>query len=214
MKVISFIPDRRIEATNVLIELTISEYLTFAREILDNNEYQRKRVIKSTIQELLKADLIKGCTIPPIVLAIKKTHMAEEFDYLTFRNAEYVTNAFDKRDLLILDGLQRTFVMLDLDNEIKSGKLKPTDPGIFYNQIIRAELYIGLKKLNILYRMLTLNTGQTTMSTRHLMEILYLDYYSAPIEGITLLTDKQDERPDETTEEFRFKEILDGYYSY
>lgn len=214
MKVISFIPDRRIEATNVLIELTIAEYLTFAKDILNNNEYQRKKVIKSTIQELLKADLLKGCTIPPIVLAIKKTNMVEEFNYLEFADTELVAKAFNARDLLILDGLQRTFVMLDLDNDIKTGKLQPADPNIFYDQVIRAELYIGLKKLNILYRMLTLNTGQTTMSTRHLMEILYLDYYNTPIEGIVLLTDKDNERPDENTSEFRFKEILDGYYSY
>ena len=86
--------------------------------------------------------------------------------------------------MLILDGLQRTFVILDLHDDIKEGKVKNFDTAIFLNQIIRAEIYIGLGKLGILYRMLTLNTGQTTMSTRHLMEILYLDYLDKDIDGI------------------------------
>ncbi len=214
MKVLSFIPDHRINATNVLIEISITDYLEFANYILKNNDYQRKKVIKSNLQETLRLDLLKGCTIPPIVLAVKKEEIDPDFDYLTFSDAEYITTLIDKKEMLILDGLQRTFVILDLHQDIKEGKVKDFDTSIFLNQTVRAEIYIGLGKLGILYRMLTLNTGQTTMSTRHLMEILYLDYLDKDVDGIRLIrdTDAVPANPDST--EYKFQDILDGYYSF
>lgn len=214
MKVLSFIPDHRISATNVLIEISIKQYLDFAQFILSNNEYQRKKVIKSNLQETLRLDLLKGCTIPPIVLAVKKEAISEEFDYRSFNDVEYIINLVDKREMLILDGLQRTYVIIDLYDDIQSGKVKNFDTSIFFNQTIRAEIYIGLGKLGILYRMLTLNTGQTTMSTRHLMEILYLDYLDKEIDGIKLIRDTEAISANRDTTEYKFQEMLDGYYSF
>lgn len=214
MKVLSFIPDHRIKATNVLIEISIADYLEFAKYILDNNDYQRKKVIKSNLQETLRVDLLRGCTIPPIVLAVKKEEIKEGFDYKTFSNSEYITTLIDKKEMLILDGLQRTFVILDLNEEILAGKIKNFDTSVFLTQTIRAEIYIGLGKLGILYRMLTLNTGQTTMSTRHLMEILYLDYLDKDIDGIRLIRDTEAVPAKPDTTEYKFQDILDGYYSF
>lgn len=214
MKVLSFIPDYRIEATNVLIEINILQYLEIASFVLEKNEYQRKKVIKSNLQETLRADLLKGCTIPPIVLAVKKDLVDAKFDFAEFNDIGYIEQVVNSKEILILDGLQRTYVMVELKKDIDNKKLGTIDPSKFLNLTIRAELYIGLQKLGILYRMLTLNTGQTTMSTRHLMEILYLDYLNNEIEGIKLITDKEDTPPKEDTSEFKFKEILDGYYSF
>ncbi|MFN8277465.1 MAG: hypothetical protein U0T84_08285 [Chitinophagales bacterium] len=214
MKVLSFIPDHRISATNVLVEISIKDYLEFAQYILSNNDYQRKRVIKSNLQETLRLDLLKGCTIPPIVLAVKKEEIDTAFDYKTFKDAEYISYLVDKKEMLILDGLQRTYVIIDLFHDIQSNKVKAFDTSIFFNQTIRAEIYIGLGKLGILYRMLTLNTGQTTMSTRHLMEILYLDYLDKEIDGVKLIRDTEAVPASQDTNEYKFQDILDGYYSF
>lgn len=214
MKVLSFIPDHRISATNVLIELQIKDYIEFAEFILKNNDYQRKKVIKSNLQDTLRADLLKGCTIPPIVLAVKKEDIKDGFDYQTFNDANTIVELVNKKDMLILDGLQRTLVILELNSDITSGRVNNIDTSLFYNQTIRAELYFGLSKLGILYRMLTLNTGQTTMSTRHLMEILYLDYLDKEFEGITLFRDVESTPPRQNTNEYKFQELLDGYYSF
>lgn len=213
MKALSESPDYRIEATNVLVELNILEYLEIATFVLEKNEYQRKKVIKSNLQETLKSDLLRGCTIPPIVLAIKKNSVPENFNFSENNKAELVIKALTEKEILILDGLQRTYVMLDLLKDIKAGKVN-SDTTRFNKIVIRAEVYIGIHKLGILYRMLTLNTGQTTMSTRHLMEILFLDYLNTEIDGVKLITDKDDVIPKADTTEFRFKEILDGYYSF
>lgn len=215
MKVLSFIPDYRIEATNVLIELNIKEYLNIASYILDKNEYQRRKVIKSNLQETLKSDLLKGCTIPPIVLAVKKDQVHDSFNYAKFNDVRYIEKVIESKEILILDGLQRTYVMLELKNDIDKNKFSKSDTDRFLDLTIRAELYIGLQKLGILYRMLTLNTGQTTMSTRHLMEILYLDFLDTSINGVKLIPDKNNVNPKkDSIDEFYFKEILDGYYSF
>lgn len=62
--------DERIDAWNYLIEIPISEYLAIARDITSQNEYQRRRIKSShSIYSVLKDDILKGCVIPPIVLA-------------------------------------------------------------------------------------------------------------------------------------------------
>ncbi len=67
---------------------------------------------------------------------------------------------------------------------------------------------MGIKRIGLLYRMITLNTGQTTMSTRHLMEILYHDYVGADLDNVRLLTDKNGPVPLNDTIHYNFKEIL------
>lgn len=214
IKILSFIPDHRIKATNVLIELSIGDYLSIANEIKDENDYQRKKVIKSGIKEQLKSDLLVGCTIPPIVLGIKESSLDSVIDYNTFNDAKFITKEFNNRNVIILDGLQRTYVLLEIYDELKKNNDKSKELQRFLEQNIRCEIYVGLSKLGILYRMLTLNTGQTTMSTRHLMEILYLDYLQIDFGGKKLIRDKEDRQVKHDLTEYKFKEIIDGYYSY
>lgn len=215
MKISSIIPDHRIEGANVLIEISYGDYLKTAKKIVDQNDYQRKKVIKGRIREFLKKDLIIGCTIPPIVLSIKESNLPKELNYRTFKDISLIEKSFSDNDLIILDGLQRTHVLMEVEEEIISGKHDHTNLEIFHSQLLRIELYVGLNKINILYRMLTLNTGQTTMSTRHLMEILYLDYVGVDIDGIKLILDKENKTVDsESLKEFKFKDILDGFNSF
>ena len=221
MKIKSILPDDKILASNVLVELTIGEYLEIANDIIDQNEYQRKKVIKSAIKDLLKIDLLEGCSIPPIVLSIKLEELPETFEYKTFDDESTVQKAFNNKKLIIIDGLQRTFVMLgikeELEKEIRGGLfnddyvLRLTN---FLNLKIRAEIYVGLNRLGILYRMITLNTGQTTMSTRHLMEILYLDYLTSGLDDVQLVLEKEDKKINPDTNQFNFKDVLDGFNSY
>ena len=61
--------------------------------------------------------------------------------------------------------------------------------------------------------MLTLNTGQTPMSTRHQLEMLYSNMLGKEIEGVKLVTDKEGKaNPDEG--EFIFKNAIEGFNSY
>jgi len=214
MIVRSILEDNRISAYNALVELTIREYLGFAKNVIDDNDFQRKRVIKSKIKEILTLDLLRGCIIPSIVLAISKQEVANIKNIEDFSTASKIINeSIAHNDLVIIDGLQRTYVLKSLEEDLlKKGDEETLQT--FYNQKIRAEIYLGLSRTGLLYRMITLNTGQTTMSTRHLMEILYLDYSRVAYDGITLIKDKEDTKVDDNTKTFNFKTILDGFNSY
>ena len=119
MKVASKVKDGRINAVNILLDMNIREYLEVAGNIIKNNEFQRKRVKNSsTVYALLKKDLRSNCTMPPIVLAIKAekmNHLLNPYDV----DEEQIKSLFKPENLIILDGLQRTYTILDLVDELK-----------------------------------------------------------------------------------------------
>ncbi|MFM6175593.1 MAG: hypothetical protein ACKPB4_26245 [Sphaerospermopsis kisseleviana] len=190
--------------------MPISEYLEIARNIIDNNPFQRRKLrLSSSIYSLLKQDLKQGCTIPPLVLALSNENIAIN-DIDENKSIDYINTHRDK--LIILDGLQRTYTLLDLANELdaKNNENKRN----FYDHQLRFEIYLGLNKIGILYRMLTLNTGQSPMSVRHQIEILYSNYLDENIpEGIRLVREVDEETPHQIGE-YRFNDVIDGFTSY
>lgn len=222
MKILSHFFDHRIEAVNVLVEVSMIEYLAIADSIINENEFQRKKVINGQISKLLKEDITIGCSVPPLVLAVNKDLIEEDFIYTDYQDDQIIEKAFNEKKLLILDGKQRTHVFLKLFKELETkineaGEERESleeDMESFLRNTLRIEIYVGINKLNILYRMLTLNSGQTNMSTRHLMEMLYLDYLDIPFKGIKLIPDKDNEPVSKNPNEFVFKDVLDGFTSY
>jgi len=102
MKAISSLYDMRINSTNFFVELTILEYLNLAKDILHKNEFQRRRVRSSkTVYSVLKADLKRGCIMPPIVLALT-SHLgdqepqADKFTEFVNDNKEHLVCRFIK----------------------------------------------------------------------------------------------------------------------
>jgi hypothetical protein len=215
MKVISSLEDKRIKSYNILVEFNIAEYLEIADKILENNPFQRKRVkSSSTVYSLLREDLKAGCVIPPIVLAITQ----DDFIFNDLNKIEDQSTAFleflraNIKHIIILDGLQRTYNIIDANAELIDVGDENGQQNYFTNKI-RCEFYLGIDKIGILYRMLTLNTGQTPMSLRHQIEILYSDYLNYPIDGIHLIKET-DDRVARKIGEYSFKEIIEGFTSY
>ncbi len=202
MDVKSVIKDKKINATSILVEMEVGQYLSLADHLVNSNPFQRKRVRGSrTVYSLLKRDFFEGCVIPPIVLAYTENGDDFELDAdAAFENR--------KESFLLLDGLQRTYTLLDLRNEISD----PVDVDAFLSRKIRCEVYQGINRLGILYRMLTLNTGQTTMSLRHQIEIMYLDLLDTHIEHIRLLRDA--DRTSKDVSAYSFREAIDGFNAY
>jgi hypothetical protein len=212
MKLASVIQDKKIKATNVLLEMKIREYLEVAEIIISKNEFQRRRVKgSSTVYELLKEDLKSGCTIPPIVLAIRNEKMQQMLDIEKIDESQILT-LFVADNLIILDGLQRTLTIIDLINELKKKEDEDTLREVLDNRV-RIEIYLGLNKIGILYRMLTLNTGQTPMSLRHQIEILYSDYLDNEIKGVRLLTEIDSVTIKEIGQ-YSFRDVIEGFNSY
>jgi hypothetical protein len=208
MELISSLHDGRINAKSLLLESAVGEYLTIAKKILENNEFQRRRVKSSpTLYSLLKEDLLRGCVIPPIVLAFGGDGAAgvneQDID-------EFISAHGD--ELLILDGLQRTSSMLDLEAEL----LAKNDVDSLQRlraHTLRLEVYVGINRLGVLYRMLTLNTGQTPMSLRQQVEILFLDYARIPMGDIRLVREAEDAAVDKIGK-YAFKAVIEGFNSY
>lgn len=213
MVVMSKIFDNRINSCNLYVETTFGEYLSFAKDIIKNNELQRKRVRASkSVYSLLKNDLKRGCVIPPLVLAIAGNKDIN----LNVENAIIAQDIVDKikndcKDILILDGLQRTYTLIDADTEM--AQEEPKNYQKFLNYKLRLEIYVDINKFGVLYRMLTLNTGQTPMAARHQLEMLYRDKLNTSIEGVKLITDMQG-KVNLDNNEFVFKNVIDGFNSY
>lgn len=212
MKLASKIKDGRINAVNVLLDMSIKEYISVAKNIIRNNEFQRRKVkSSSTVYALLKKDLRSNCTMPPIVLAVK----VEKMGHLLNPNditEEQIKDLFTAENLIILDGLQRTYQVLDLESELIKEHDTETLERVLNNSI-RIEVYLGVNKIGILYRMLTLNTGQTPMSIRHQIEILYSDYIEKPLDDISLFKETEAKRVTRVGE-YQFKDVIEGFNSY
>lgn len=209
MRSLTLTHDARINASNFLIELNIEEYLKIADRALRKNEYQRRRVKSaSSVYALLKEDIQKGCIMPPIVLGLPTPAQRKDISLDTIcafieENAE---------DVLILDGLQRTYTLVDLRAELHT-KGDESALAKLLAHTIRLELYVGINRLGILYRMLTLNTGQTPMSLRQQIEMLYIDFARIPIDGVTVIKEADDDAPRKLGE-YTFRSVIEGFNAY
>lgn len=208
MIITSKLRDNRIGAVNVLAEMTLSEYARLIKGNLDNNEFQRRRVSSSkTVYSLLKEDMRKGCVIPPLVLAL-----TDDIPDVEELDGDAVARLIIEKQagLVILDGLQRTHTILDLLSEVRKPGLG--DAEAVEQMKVRVEVYIGLNRLGVLYRMLTLNTGQTPMSLRQQIEMLYMDYQDegSHIELVKEADGKYASKPNQ----YKFKDIVEGFNAY
>ena len=207
MKALTLTHDDRINASNYLLEVSIAEYLNLAEKALKKNEYQRRRVKSaSSVYALLKEDIQKGCIMPPIVLGLPAERQNISLDSV----CEFIENSAE--DLLILDGLQRTYTLVDLHTELKA-KGDESALGKLLIRAIRLELYVGINRIGILYRMLTLNTGQTPMSLRQQIEMLYIDFARIPIDGVAVIKEADDDAPNKLGE-YTFRSVIEGFNAY
>lgn len=227
MKFYSTLSDGKISGVNIGAEMAIGEYLDFLPAILNNNPYQRKKVGTSgKTYDLLRADLIKGCVIPPIILGVTEQHEGELRPLINRVSVDendeeawgliksVVRKAVEDNDVIILDGLQRSLTMKGIQDDYPEHVGKAEYQGFLKNKI-RVEFYAGLSKPGILYRMLTLNTGQTPMTFRHQLEILYYDYIDSDDlpQGITVLKETDDARA-RGERKYKFSDVIDMFYAY
>lgn len=227
MQVYTGLIDKKIMGINVSAEMTHNEYLKFARDVIKNNDLQRSQVrSEGKPYELLRRDLAEGCVIPPIILAVSEgpdgrlEHIvsdAIQSDNVQDRLGDIeqeIYRAIDEGRILILDGLQRTHTMLNVVADLSSPE-KKEELERFLSRKLRFEIYFGLSKQGILYRMLTLNTGQTPMSFRHQLEILYHDY----LEGRNLpsgieIVREVDQSKARGISKYKFSDVVELFYAF
>jgi len=206
IEITSRLTDKKVNSLNIQFNIDIASYVDIAKEITGNNSFQRNRVNKGgSVYELLKQDIKDGCIIPPIVLA-SITEGAIGID--EFTDEKLVGVLSKSGDLRILDGLQRTYTIIEAYNESKQYFDELSD-----KYILRLEIYLAISDIGILYRMLTLNTGQTPMTLRHQLEILFSKYLENPISDLNIIREVDKDAVKKITD-FKFSDLIDGYDSY
>ena len=216
--------DKKVNAKCLLIDISIDEYVELIKEHLDELPFQRRKILsrKRGVYKRLTQDLKENALIPPISLIIRKASKVQKAikDTNELKNIERQINEKIKNgDLLILDGLQRTYCMLNVIEELKDSADEKKD---FCNTRIRAELWYNIKYTAILYKMLVLNTGQVKMSMRHQIEILNIplrDKISeiASTKGVLLKFSTYRDKSKRVTNDiynYKFSNIIEGLTAF
>lgn len=170
IKVFDLKEDKKINAKCLLIDISIGRYIQLVESNLEDMDIQRGKILsrKRDVYRRLMEDLKEETIIPPISLVLRgKSKVQNEIKSITeLQDIEKRLNeGIENGDLSILDGLQRTYCILNVLDDLK-------DKELFLSARIRAELWYDITYTAILYKMLVLNTGQVKMSMRHQIEIL------------------------------------------
>lgn len=221
----SWLFDKKVQGVNVSVDISIGDYWSVARHVVKDNELQRARVsARGKPYQLLQRDLIDGCVMPPIILALKQERGADiaavvnGIQHGVIDGAAQdvigvaIDEAFQERAVLILDGLQRTYTLGDCITSLhEDGDALQK----FLEKTLRLEIYVGLNKTGILYRMLTLNTGQTPMTFRQQIEMLYRDYLDNDHlpDGIVVVREAEERRA-RGSAKYKFSDVVDMYYAF
>lgn len=164
LKILGLAQDKRTDTPVVYAQIPISEFLSLVGSEFESFAIQRRRE-KHKTYERMKKDLIAGALLPSITLAVKPErvaairpmHAASDYQQLAISLSQ-------PGGVNILDGLQRTYIIKDLQDE-----------GVELNadQTLHLEFWLEESINNLVYRIIVLNAGQKPMSMRHQIELLF-----------------------------------------
>lgn len=207
LTILGYTKDCRTETNVVYAEIKISDYLDLVGENFDRFEIQRKRQDPKKYVRL-KQDIKNGALLPGITLAINPSKVEEFNESVISKNNTVLTNKLiESKDLYILDGLQRSYIIKDLVNE---GVVFKTE------QKLLIEIWFESKIEHLIYRLIVLNSGQKPMSMRHQVELLFTTLKTEIEEAIPNLNIyvEKDNMVRSQAMKFSFDRIVNAYYSF
>jgi len=165
--------DYVIKSVNITVKADYEFAIARLIPLINKLDFQRSP-LRKTFYARLERDIIKGCIMPFLTIAIKQ------------KDIDFPFHAEDKKDNIlsmlsdafVLDGIQR---LNTLSGIAKNAMIDLSRP-IFFNILICDSMD------RLLYRMVTLNNGQRPMTARHQIEMLannMFDYQSMPILAVT-----------------------------
>lgn len=187
--------DKVLSSKYLVIKTSLEEA---SRELVPiiNRFKEQRYTLNSKVYEKLKADLEKGCIMPPLTIAFKSSEAIKDYALYIEKN---ISAAF------ILDGIQRL-------NTIK--RIFAENPSFTSDTPIFVNILIADSMDKLLYRMVTLNNGQKPMSTRHQIEILASSLYK--FETLPIIIQSEKEQKQDGKQEFSFtkENIIKAYLSF
>ncbi len=191
--------DYVIKSWNVTLGVTYQYAVNNFVPLIDRLDLQRNP-LRASFYKRLEADLLRGCTIPNITLAIHVNEDFQEEDINEYFLDSYLKEAF------VLDGIQRL-------NTMKRICKMEEFP---FERTLHCNVLIGSSMDRLLYRMITLNNGQRPMTARHQIEILasnIIDFDSLSILSVTEKETKRSKRKN-SSEEMSKEVIIKGYLAF
>lgn len=131
--------------------------------------------------ERLAKDILKGCVMPPLTIAIIDSDPPENLSNNPQLAEQYITNNINA--FFILDGMQRLNTIRRVNYEHKD--IFPLKRPIFVNVLICKSMDL------LLYRMITLNNGQKPMTARHQIEVIAGNVYDFDGTSLAVQTEKR-----------------------
>lgn len=189
--------DNRLKAYCVTARCDYTWYLRAVTGAEHNLAIQRGIIKGTQVYATLRADLKRGCLLPPLVLAVKKlelpTRLTSRFEPLSdisvelelLSNLNSSLENVDASNIYIIDGLQRTNALKQTLDE-----LPESEHPSFLSSLLRIEIWLNIPFGALAYRMLLLNAGQKPMSIKHQVEILSMKLSEelSAIKGIKIIT--------------------------
>jgi hypothetical protein len=197
----------RTTTTVLYVQIEIQDYLNLVGEDFDRFEIQRTRQ-KYKAYNRMQNDILKGALLPTITLAVNPQVVNTYIKLWQHKkHSELIEKLYDSKNIYILDGLQRTYIIKDLieDKErLKNG------------QKLLLEIWLEQEIKHLIYRLIVLNAGQKPMSMRHQVELLFMTMQGKLEEEITdleLFKEKEETRRTRA-KKLPFDRIVTAYYCF
>ncbi|MBM6499263.1 hypothetical protein [Flavobacterium macrobrachii] len=207
LKIIAKTKDLRTNTNVLYAEILAKDYIDLVGKDFDKFEIQRKRVEPKKYSRL-KSDFKNGALLPGITLAVEFTQVDKYLELIEKDEFDEITSMLNnKEEIYILDGLQRTYIINDINEE--------KEP-INENQKLLLELWFEKEINHLIYRLIVLNSGQKPMSMRHQVELLFMTLKNSltkDIDGLELYLEK-DGQIRSKARKFAFDRIVNAYYSF
>lgn len=159
----------------------------------------QRDALKTKFYSRLEDDIVRGCVMPPITIALihsftaKKPSTTTVSDFIT----KNIGNAF------VLDGIQRL-------NTLQRAALKD---GFDKSRTLHINFVIAGSRDRLLYRMITLNNGQKPMSARHQIDVLADSFFDFNHIDLNLVAEKGKGRV-RAPDTFKKADFVKGYVAY
>lgn len=164
LRVLGLTKDLRTNTPVVYAQIGISDYLELVGEDFDLFAIQRRKE-KHKGYARMKRDIVAGALLPTITLATPPESVPNLVRLFENDDRAALAAALNELPRLnILDGLQRTYVLKELQSE--GAQFNP-------NQTLHLEFWLESETKNLIYRIIVLNAGQKPMSMRHQIEVLF-----------------------------------------
>lgn len=179
MRIVDLALDERINGYCATAVCSYDWYLAATRGAEGNLSIQRSIIKDSKAYQTLRADLKRGCILPPLVLAISGIVLPEGLTASALSDDKQLSKFTHKlmdelteprpESTFIIDGLQRTNALRQTLEDLQEHTDKHTK---FLASPLRVEIWLNIPFGAIAYRMLLLNAGQKPMSIKRQVEIL------------------------------------------